>query len=51
MTSIAAGSPAAREGSLNIGDRLIAVSPVYCSMASMQLSFCFYLPLGIIYNV
>lgn len=26
VTAIAAGSPAAREGSLNIGDRLIAVS-------------------------
>lgn len=29
VTAIAAGSPAAREGSLNIGDRLIAVSLHY----------------------
>lgn len=35
VTAIAAGSPAAREGSLNIGDRLIAVSLLIACLTKM----------------
>lgn len=39
VTAIAAGSPAAREGSLNIGDRLIAVSLQWPALFDQNYSY------------